>query len=345
MLAPIKKILVPSFLALGLILYPAPATQAQDQDAAWTVSKSSGEVWLTSSGAQPVSLSASTAVNAGDMVRTGPNGRLLLTRGEEKILVSPNSEVGIPAEKKDGLSTTILQKAGSILLEVEKRGENHFQVETPYLAAVVKGTQFRVTVDKQGSRVEVLRGKVDVTDFKSGQHALVLPGQAAKVWSAGRSGLSLSGSGTLSPIEHGKPRAPSIEPASPKTTLSTASLTGTQAVRISAPLGEVNLDVKKVTKGMAHGNTAARLGRDKAAGGGNGGGADTTVWTSRDLAPGNGAGQGNGGGNSGGGNGGNAGNGGNSGSGSGNSGPGNNGIGNAIGHLVCNIKSKGKSGC
>ena len=63
------------------------------------------------------------------------------------MLISPNSVVGLPTENKDGLSTTIVQQAGSILLEVEKRNVKHFEVETPYLAAVVKGTQFRVTVN------------------------------------------------------------------------------------------------------------------------------------------------------------------------------------------------------
>ncbi len=70
-------------------------------------------------------------------------------RGEETILISPNSVVGLPTEKKDGLSTTIMQQAGSILLEVEKRNIKHFEVETPYLAAVVKGTQFRVIGERR----------------------------------------------------------------------------------------------------------------------------------------------------------------------------------------------------
>ena len=116
----------------------------------------------------------------GDTIRTGRNGRVLLVRGEETILISPNSVVGVAAEKKDGLSTTILQQAGSILLEVEKRNVKHFEVETPYLAAVVKGTQFSVTVEcRQAPRVDVQRGQVEVSDFKSGQIAQVMPGQAA----------------------------------------------------------------------------------------------------------------------------------------------------------------------
>ena len=98
---------------------------------------------------------------------------MLLKRGEEMILVSPNSVIGVPAEKKEGLSTTIKQQAGSILLDVEKRNVKHFEVETPYLAAVVKGTQFRVTVNATSTSVDVIRGQVEVADFRTGQIAQV----------------------------------------------------------------------------------------------------------------------------------------------------------------------------
>ena len=115
----------------------------------WTVRKSSGEVWLTGSDVQQASLKQEDVLKPGDTVRTGRTGRVLLKRGDEMILVSPNSVVGVPAQKKEGLSTTIVQQAGSILLDVEKRNVKHFEVETPYLAAVVKGTQFRVTVNAE----------------------------------------------------------------------------------------------------------------------------------------------------------------------------------------------------
>jgi hypothetical protein len=326
-----KRLFAPSLLAMILILHPGSATRAEDS--VWTVSKSSGDVWLTSSGTQPVSLTDSATLKPGDNIRTGQNGRVLLARGEETILISPNSVIGIPKEEKEGLSTTILQQAGSILLEVEKRNENHFAVETPYLAAVVKGTQFRVSVSKYGSTVDVLRGKVEVADFKSGQHAFVLPGQTAKVSTQGRGGLSLNGPGSLSPIQQGKPRAPSVEPVSAsKTALSLPGNTpnGGQ-VRISSPLGEVKLDVNKVTKGMVRSATVSTLGGNKQP--------TESVWNSRELTPGNGPAQGNSGGNSGG----NAGNGN---GGNGNAGNGNGwGNGNAFGHASCNPKSKGKSGC
>lgn len=171
------------------------------------MSKSSGEVEISTAEAQPASLTAGTSVPVGATIRTGTNGRVLLTRGEESMLVSPNSIVGIPKEKSEGMATTIVQQAGSVLLKVEKRDVKHFEVETPYLAAVVKGTEFRVTVAAAASYVDVLAGKVEVSDFKSGQFALLSPGQTATA-SQGAGGLSLSGSGSFAPIQQGTPRRP-----------------------------------------------------------------------------------------------------------------------------------------
>jgi FecR protein len=197
--------------ALAVVLFSG--TTANAQDVVWRVSKASGDVVISAAGAQPVALSATASLNPGDVIRTGANGRVLLARGAETMLIMANSVVGLPKEQKDGLSTTILQQAGMILLEVEKRNVKHFQVETPYLAAVVKGTQFRVTVDKDDSRVDVLRGQVEVIDFKTGQYTQVYPDQSARVSAEGTAGLSLSGTGLFSPIQQGTPRKSSVTPA------------------------------------------------------------------------------------------------------------------------------------
>jgi hypothetical protein len=258
---------------------------------AWSISKASGDVWIATDGAQQVSLKQEETLKPGDTIRTGRNGRVLLIRGDETILISPNSVVGLPAEQKDGLSTTIVQQAGSILLEVEKRNVKHFEVETPYLAAVVKGTQFSVTVNAGSTKVGVLRGQVEVSDFRTGQVAQVMPGQAATAFEHGKPGISLSGSGGFNPIEQGKPRASTIERVPvPKSGLSAPRDAangrtfhalghvekGTKAadaaskphqaaggshpkagvVRISSSLGEVKLNFHKVTHGLAHGSVA-----------------------------------------------------------------------------------------
>jgi len=204
----IRAVCISFLLALLTVFYTG--SRAIAQVGVWHVSKSSGDVWVTNLGAQKVMVTSETILSPGDSIRTGQTGRVLLIRGEESILISANSVIGIPSDNKDGMSTTIIQQAGSILLEVEKRNIKHFKVETPYLAAVVKGTQFRVTVDKYGSSVDVLRGQVEVTDLRSGQHALVMPDQTAKVSAEGPASLSLSGSGIFSPVEQGAPRASSV---------------------------------------------------------------------------------------------------------------------------------------
>jgi hypothetical protein len=298
-------------LAMALALGAASVAHAGDGEA-WSVSKSSGEVWMTTTSAQTVSLSQQDVLKPGDTIRTGRNGRVLLVRGAETVLVSPNSAIGLPTENEDGLSTTIVQQAGSILLEVEKRNVKHFEVETPYLAAVVKGTQFRVSVNAASTSIDVIRGHVEVADFRSGQIAQVLPGQVATASAHGKPGLSLSGSGPFAPIEQGRPRASTIQQLMvPKTGFSAprhaangqlnralehnhaaagvnssshtsleprrnAGSPGHSATRISASLGEVRLNFHKVTHGLAHGAIStpgsARSVTDK-----------DTVWVSREA--------------------------------------------------------------
>ena len=283
----------------AFVLVIASSAFAAD-DGVWSVKKSSGEVWLASSGVQQASVKTDEVLQPGDTIRTGRNGRVLLVRGEESILIAPNSVIGLPAEKKEGLATTITQQAGSILLEVEKKNVKHFEVETPYLAAVVKGTQFRVTVSASGATVDVVRGQVEVSDHKSGQIAQVMPGQHATAFSHGNAGLSLGGSGALQPIQHGQPRASSLDRVPvPKNGLSAPNKPGSASlkpgstssqqhrhaaglrpgvVRISASLGDVKLNVHRVTHGLARNSSAAQGTRTAASRD------NTTVWSSSDSA-------------------------------------------------------------
>src|SRR5690348_2390892 len=198
------------FVVAALAMIASSTAWGADGDP-WSVSKSSGEVWLTTQGPQQVALGSDNMLKPGDTIRTGNNGRVLLTRGAETMLIAPNSVVGLPTDAQDGMATTVLQRAGSILLDVERRNVKHFEVETPYLAAVVKGTQFRVTIEAGHTKVDVNRGQVEVSDFKSGQIAQVTPGQSATSFASGRPGLHLSGSGSFAPIEQGRPRMPTID--------------------------------------------------------------------------------------------------------------------------------------
>jgi hypothetical protein len=259
----VHRISRPLIAALGL--FAASGAFAAD-DGTWSVRRFSGEVWTTSGDIQQASLKTDEVLKPGDTVRTGHNGRVLLVRGEESILIAPNSVVGIPAEKKEGLATTIKQQAGSILLEVEKKNVKHFAVETPYAAAVVKGTQFRVTVTASGTKVDVVRGQVEVADFKTGQIAQVMPGQHATAFASGEAGLVLGGSGAMQPIHQGQPRASSINRVPvPRNGLTAPVKPGPSSVqqrhasggaragvvRISSTLGEAKVNVHRATHGLA----------------------------------------------------------------------------------------------
>ena len=175
----------------------------------WTASKLSGDAFLTASAGEETSLAEGVILSPGNKIRTGPNGGVLLVRGHETMLIASNSVIGIPADVTQEVSTAIYQWAGSVLFAGDHK---QFEVDTPHLAVVVRGTRFRVTVNKDDTDVEVLGGQVEVTDFRSGQYALVLAGQAAKVSAQGSPGLSLKGSGTLNPVLQGMPRKSWLDP-------------------------------------------------------------------------------------------------------------------------------------
>ncbi|MCE4226669.1 FecR domain-containing protein, partial [Methylobacterium sp. C25] len=267
----------------------------------WKVVKVSGEAWISGDKVRTASASDTELLRAGDSIRTGRNGRVLLNRGAESILVSPNSAITLPGEGKPGMST-VLQQAGTILLDVERKNVKHFEVETPYLAAVVKGTRFRVSLEGGRAKVDVERGRVQVADFKTGDSALVLPGQSARVLANAEQGLQLSGRGMLGQIMHGTPRTARIAPLDvPKSGLRPATgsaplrpvgLPGAPSEggatkaglirteggtpRITAPIGEVTLDIHSATNGVARNGDQGRVV----------GGRRSTVWSTGDLNPG-----------------------------------------------------------
>jgi FecR protein len=202
----------------GLLLMGAGVcgrTSAYAQDAAWQVGKSWGDFWIN---AQVVSGTGNPTFGPGDNIRTGQNGGVLLVRGKESILISPNTEVAIPkngGNSKNGdneMSTTINQRTGSITLKVEPSDMKHFEVETPYLAASAKGANLRVVVDDNYARVHALRGEVEVSAFMIGQRVLIMTGQTAKTSIHAVDGLSLSGAGEFAEILHDTPRRSRVTP-------------------------------------------------------------------------------------------------------------------------------------
>ena len=152
---------------------------AASSDAPWKIQEVTGEARFVDQEKGAEAASAGTIMDAGDRVKTGADGRVVIVRGEERITVSPSSEMGLPVKNDGPYSTRILQNLGTILLKVQKQPNQHFEVQTPYMAAVVKGTTFTVSVGNKGAAVHVVEGAVQVADLAGQQVQLIRPGQTA----------------------------------------------------------------------------------------------------------------------------------------------------------------------
>ena len=177
------------------------------QERAWKVTKWSGAVtWTTASGQTSTSLDGAM-VGPGDRITTGGNGRVMMSRGPDTLVMSENSVLQVPLSEIAGSTPTIVQSRGRVSYDVEPRPVQHFIVETPHLAAVVKGTQFMVTTDATSSTVRVTRGLVEVADYRSGDVASIGANPEATAGASGRAGLSLAGEGALPLVRQGPVRS------------------------------------------------------------------------------------------------------------------------------------------
>lgn len=142
---------------------------------------------------QWVPLVRGATVLDGERVRTGADGRVELVRGAEVIDLDPGTQIEL--HEGAGKLTSIELSSGVITANVERRNVQHFSVQTPYMAAVVKGTVFRVIVAGGAARVEVERGTVQVQDRVNDLVVDIVRAQEAQVSQS--QPLEVSGPGTV----------------------------------------------------------------------------------------------------------------------------------------------------
>ena len=184
------------------------------------------------------------------VIRTLKNGRVEFQRDNETISLAADTQIQI-VDKTGKKFTTVTQYFGEVEVEADVREVQHFAVETPYLAAVVKGTKFKVTSGDRGASVKVLRGLVDVAIEATGAHAEIPAGQTIAVAASG--GLAITGPGAkktlivgadgevLTPAEAAKGVPSSDAKAGPAAIVQTGA---EKAVDVSTPSGnDVSVDV------------------------------------------------------------------------------------------------------
>lgn len=100
-------------------------------------------------------------------IETGPDDAASFRLPDGEVAVAPGTQMRIAAPvgrgPNDGnLLQRIFQRAGSALFSVERRAVEHFEVETPFLVSVVKGTTFTVVVHEDGATVSLHEGHLQV---------------------------------------------------------------------------------------------------------------------------------------------------------------------------------------
>lgn len=164
-------------IVLSFFFLATPALAKGNPAEMWIVSQRSGDARVVHSGIQPASLKVNAALAPGDVVITGASGRATLARGSDYIVIAPHSELRLPASPELSGFTRVIQQLGTMLFKVRHTGVPHFAVDTPMLAAVVKGTTFTVIVDRDRSAVQVTEGAVQVTATEGGMQRLVEGGK------------------------------------------------------------------------------------------------------------------------------------------------------------------------
>lgn len=204
----------------------------------WRVVDTAGVVRVGGPGYMPVALTRDQELPSDAWIETA-SGRAVLVRGQETVIVEPNSRVQLPGEAVNG-NTQVLQTLGSAIYKIGKQKEPHFQVDTPYLAAVVKGTAFKVKVDDDDASVTVTEGLVEVSTPDMQDVEFVRPGFTAIVSRDNSSDI------VLNPTRADERRGPEI----PK-----SDVGSTQAVFIPKTIGDVEIDVKEVSSGLVTSDT------------------------------------------------------------------------------------------
>lgn len=191
-------------VAIGILF----GTGAMAAPADWKVSDVSGQVTI-SAGATSFPVKRGQRVVIGDTVETGRDARVVLVRDRDYIVIAAGSRLRIAPPADAGRLTQIIQVIGKAAYAINKRLTPHFEVKTPNLAAVVKGTKFDIAVTPEGCSVSVNEGRVEVQTADGGARFLAHRGDTGTVMTASRGQIDVTGTQTTTVVSpHTQPMMP-----------------------------------------------------------------------------------------------------------------------------------------
>lgn len=104
-------------------------------------------------------------------IKAGPEDSAMLRLNDSKISVSPNTVLHLkaPETEETGLVQRVIQNVGSALFDIMPGTVDKFQVETPYLVSVVKGTTFNILVTEKKATVALQEGRLLILPSNGGR--------------------------------------------------------------------------------------------------------------------------------------------------------------------------------
>jgi hypothetical protein len=172
--------------------------QARVGSAGWRVDGVSGDAAVRRGSLPAAQLAVGQVISIGSEVQTGPGAIVFLSRNGDRLVIQPNSRMRIAEPEPGGVFDHFMQSLGNVFYDVEPRRNRSFGVSAPYVAAVVKGTKFLVTVEAEKNSVRVDEGRVLVTSEDGASSVLVDAGHLATVEPAW-AGIRVTDSGV--PVE------------------------------------------------------------------------------------------------------------------------------------------------
>lgn len=199
----IRTIVGAVLLSVGLLaVLPARADElaaidpkARTGAAGWRVDGITGQASAHRGAGEATPLAVGQVLSTGSEVETGVGAVVFLSHNGDRLIVQPNSRLRIDDPGTEGLLDHFMQSLGSVFYDVEPRKNRSFGVTAPYVAAIVKGTRFLVTVAPDKNSVRVDRGRVLVESTDGVSSVLVDAGMVATAVPRLAPGVSLSASG------------------------------------------------------------------------------------------------------------------------------------------------------
>jgi hypothetical protein len=144
-----------------------------------TITRISGSVSVLAAGSR-VDARVGTSLATPLRIETASDGSLHIEQESSALDIGPNSIVVLPGTAPASKWEKIQQEVGRVLYSVKARKTRSFEVETPYLVSVVKGTTFSVAVDERSATVALLEGSVEVGSPDIDERLLLEPNQSAR---------------------------------------------------------------------------------------------------------------------------------------------------------------------